>query len=152
MKENLLPSLLNGRRRKERESHLMQEDLLKPTKTPRTQKDEIDMSNPIIVFEKVTMLEIAPRREMLQEETLQDPTTITVATTTTAHMIKEMEEGMIEEEETLPMIVKKVIVHKRDQEIPGLSRLKNNSFLQLPVARMGLINMMFTPLNRDNKS
>jgi len=77
------------------------------------------MLSATIVIEKVTMLEIALRREMRQEETLQGPTTITVAITTTCHMIEEMEEVMIEEE-TLPMIMKKAIVHKRGQEILGM--------------------------------
>ena len=57
------------------------------------------------------MLKIALRREMLQKETVHGPTTIILATTTGGHTIKEM---MIEEE-TLPMIVKKNIVHKRSQ-------------------------------------
>lgn len=70
------------------------------------------------------MLDIVSKREMIQQETLQGPKTITVASTTTGHMkeemIEEMKEGMKEEEGSLPMIVKITIVHQRGQEIPGM--------------------------------
>jgi len=61
------------------------------------------MLNATIVIERVIMLEIVPKREMLEEETLQGPKTITVSSTTTGHMTEEMKEGMKEEEETLSM-------------------------------------------------
>lgn len=78
------------------------------------------MLNATIVIERVTMVEIIPNREMLQEETLQGLTTITVASTIIGRMNEEMEGEMKEEDKTLPMIVTIAIVHQRSQGTPGM--------------------------------
>ena len=115
-----MPTFLKERKRmqrKKKESYLNLEELLNLIKVPRIQEGEIEMLSATIVIERVTMLEIVPKREFLQEETLQGPTKITVASTTTG-----IEEG-IKEEETPPIIVKIIIVHQRGQGTPSIKEM-----------------------------
>lgn len=65
-------------------------------------------------IERVTMLEIVPKREMFQEVTLQGPITIIVASTTAGHMKEELiEEGMKEEEAPSMIVMLTIVLQKR---------------------------------------
>lgn len=80
------------------------------------------------------MLEIAPKRTMDHATILEE---------TTSSMIKEgeMTKGMItmedvKEEEMLQVIMKKIVIHKRCQDSPGMKlmlRINLNIFLFLPL-------------------